>query len=551
LAVISGYALFLASEFICLHSPTLFCQLAPASRQRWAPYLICLLVAQALVLALGGTAALRQRACRMAAAAPAAACVCLALTAALALAGAGRLGAQPRPWLVAAVALFYGAGSGLFCLAWSRVFCAISPRRLYRRLIYAYLLGLLIYLVAISLPSAALIPILIAAALISSALLLALREGKRGGGAKATGSQRAERAARAERAERAGQAGQGRQAGQAGQADQADQTGQTGQADQAGQAVQPGAGQPADARAGDGSAPPGPLAQVAQVAQVARPRWTRTLGLCRRGLLVTAALAFMSGLVGQVSAQEQLPLESFQQVSIIASLLVVAILLLSALALRRPLDITAAYRLALPISAGGFLLLPFAPEALPGAASALVHMGYMTVSIPLWYLLALAAAQTRLPVQAVFGGGLAVVGAANLAGIGLAFAAGQRLSQGPLALAAVGLGALYVLSLVSLALIRRPGPTEAEAPGGGARQVVVAEDRGFLASCQALSARSDLTPREAEMLPLLGQGRSVASISKLLFISENTTKSHVRNIYRKLDVHTKQELIELVRGLGQ
>jgi DNA-binding CsgD family transcriptional regulator len=76
----------------------------------------------------------------------------------------------------------------------------------------------------------------------------------------------------------------------------------------------------------------------------------------------------------------------------------------------------------------------------------------------------------------------------------------------------------------------------------------VAEDTRFLTSCQTLSTRFELTPREAEMLPLLGQGRSVAAVSKLLFISENTTKSHVRSIYRKLDVHTKQELIELLRG---
>jgi DNA-binding CsgD family transcriptional regulator len=46
------------------------------------------------------------------------------------------------------------------------------------------------------------------------------------------------------------------------------------------------------------------------------------------------------------------------------------------------------------------------------------------------------------------------------------------------------------------------------------------------------------------MLLLLGQGRSVANIASTLFISENTAKSHIRSIYRKLGVHSKQELID-------
>ncbi|MDR2454035.1 MAG: helix-turn-helix transcriptional regulator [Bifidobacteriaceae bacterium] len=129
----------------------------------------------------------------------------------------------------------------------------------------------------------------------------------------------------------------------------------------------------------------------------------------------------------------------------------------------------------------------------------------------------------------------------------------------------MALASLYVLSLVSLLLVRRqrparPGAPQLEAgaesaagagPEVGARQVVVADDNRFLANCQSLSTGFGLTPREAEMLPLLGQGRSAAGISKLLYISENTTKSHIRSIYRKLGVHTKQDLIERVRSVRQ
>ena len=55
-----------------------------------------------------------------------------------------------------------------------------------------------------------------------------------------------------------------------------------------------------------------------------------------------------------------------------------------------------------------------------------------------------------------------------------------------------------------------------------------------------------LTERESEILSMLVKGRSFAKISERLFVSENTTKTHVKNIYRKTGVHSKQELMDLV-----
>ena len=36
------------------------------------------------------------------------------------------------------------------------------------------------------------------------------------------------------------------------------------------------------------------------------------------------------------------------------------------------------------------------------------------------------------------------------------------------------------------------------------------------------------------------------TIADALFVTENTVRSHVRNIYSKLDVHTRQELLDLL-----
>jgi len=57
-----------------------------------------------------------------------------------------------------------------------------------------------------------------------------------------------------------------------------------------------------------------------------------------------------------------------------------------------------------------------------------------------------------------------------------------------------------------------------------------------------------LSPREREVYELLTQGRSNKDIARSLFISESTTKVHVRHIYEKLGVHTRAELARTSLG---
>ncbi|MCL9807597.1 response regulator transcription factor [Flavobacterium amniphilum] len=54
---------------------------------------------------------------------------------------------------------------------------------------------------------------------------------------------------------------------------------------------------------------------------------------------------------------------------------------------------------------------------------------------------------------------------------------------------------------------------------------------------------NDLTQRENEVLDLLSKGKSYASIADELCLSVNTIKTHVKNIYEKLQVSSREELI--------
>lgn len=64
--------------------------------------------------------------------------------------------------------------------------------------------------------------------------------------------------------------------------------------------------------------------------------------------------------------------------------------------------------------------------------------------------------------------------------------------------------------------------------------------------CDAVAERYGLSPRERDVFDLLVRGRSIDYIAQNLTISFNTAKSHIRHIYVKTDVHSRQELIDLI-----
>lgn len=54
---------------------------------------------------------------------------------------------------------------------------------------------------------------------------------------------------------------------------------------------------------------------------------------------------------------------------------------------------------------------------------------------------------------------------------------------------------------------------------------------------------SPLTPRETEVLAQLCKGQSYKMIADTLFVSEQTVHFHIKNIYQKLQVHSKSEAV--------
>ncbi|MBO4364880.1 MAG: helix-turn-helix transcriptional regulator, partial [Eggerthellaceae bacterium] len=52
--------------------------------------------------------------------------------------------------------------------------------------------------------------------------------------------------------------------------------------------------------------------------------------------------------------------------------------------------------------------------------------------------------------------------------------------------------------------------------------------------------------REKDVLRQLAMGHDATRISEELSISWNTVRTHTRNVYAKLGVHSRQEVVDLV-----
>ncbi len=84
--------------------------------------------------------------------------------------------------------------------------------------------------------------------------------------------------------------------------------------------------------------------------------------------------------------------------------------------------------------------------------------------------------------------------------------------------------------------------------GDGTPSAGVHSGQDAYASCDPSNPVYGLSARELEILDLFAQGRSANWIAEHLTISKNTVRTHLRAIYSKLDVHSRQEPLDFLTG---
>ncbi|UCC55006.1 MAG: response regulator transcription factor [Anaerolineaceae bacterium] len=67
---------------------------------------------------------------------------------------------------------------------------------------------------------------------------------------------------------------------------------------------------------------------------------------------------------------------------------------------------------------------------------------------------------------------------------------------------------------------------------------------------QTLPVVEPLSKRELEVIQLIASGATNAEIAQELYIAVGTVKNHVKNIYSKLDVHSRTQAIARSREFG-
>lgn len=149
-----------------------------------------------------------------------------------------------------------------------------------------------------------------------------------------------------------------------------------------------------------------------------------------------------------------------------------------------------------------------------------------------------ATAHAReFPVALIFGLALASFAACSLIGLGIR----------EMVLITEYFQALLVVSTIYFVVLiltpclrawRTAFAPEAPAP--------VVQELDLEQRCKSLSQKHGLSHRETEVLGYIGRGYSPAYIAKKLFLSDSTVRSHAKNIYRKIGVHSRIELLQLV-----
>ena len=80
--------------------------------------------------------------------------------------------------------------------------------------------------------------------------------------------------------------------------------------------------------------------------------------------------------------------------------------------------------------------------------------------------------------------------------------------------------------------------------GGGPMSINIAR---MVISSFMKNQDSPLSKRETQILELVGEGKSRSQIAKDLFIDLETVRSHIKNIYLKLDVNSRADAIKMAK----
>ena len=206
------------------------------------------------------------------------------------------------------------------------------------------------------------------------------------------------------------------------------------------------------------------------------------------------------------------------------------------------------FRVALPIIACGLLLLSVVGED-RAIAGMIVIVGFRLFDTLSIAILLRIAALHDLPSTATFAVGRLANTLGTFGGWVLVSILARTVVFDGSVLTAAGAILLLILLVTSGALLDagdEPGASATAAPTSAPPTAV--QGGRWTRQCALVATQYGLSPRESEVMRLLAKGRDAAYIATFFVISPYTAKTHIHNVYKKLGIHSQQELIDLVEA---
>ena len=291
-------------------------------------------------------------------------------------------------------------------------------------------------------------------------------------------------------------------------------------------------------------APSEPAEDVVPVRELPR-------GYFIRLVVAVSVFSVIAGVIkGFMALQQPLSAATDQGVIIVFATACAAVLLFVLVGLLvREFDISQLYYPIIILTCLGNLVVPLF-GGLGVIQGELVSIAYNLFILMVWCLLANVANRTDLSYVRVFGWGRG----ASAAGTTVGWFAGASLApvlvENPSNMVALAMG--MALRKTRNAQTDQgtgdffPSGRGPEGAGGASDGDGAPREGAWTKSCNALAEQAGLSLRERDVLFLLGKGYTIEYIAGELGISFNTAKSHIRNIYAKAGVHSKQELQSLI-----
>ncbi|WP_080800326.1 helix-turn-helix transcriptional regulator [Arabiibacter massiliensis] len=195
----------------------------------------------------------------------------------------------------------------------------------------------------------------------------------------------------------------------------------------------------------------------------------------------------------------------------------------------------------------GFMMVPFSAQLSYPLPGALLASGGICFNILFWLVLAAIGARNVYALIPTF----ALASCMNYLGVEIGATAGHisAAAIGDQTAGAIALVAGFVFVSFLWLFFRRFSFSDTIQGVEIMKPIVVKTSESVQEiACKQLAEQRGLTDRELEIFTMMAKGRNTKFIQEQLVISPNTVRSHIKHIYQKLDVHSQQELIDLVEA---